>query len=322
MIHLSKIEEFNDRIQLNGNPTTANIHTLNTLATNHPDKPLRIIWADTQGLSHLNKLTAVKLLHLDRLDNLDSLDALSGMMWLEKLKLGDLKYAHRYDLSPIFHLNLKELSIHKINDNTHDLTGINRLTALERLSLSGKFKKRSVVLNSPSLRHLSICQAWLDLSKSRYLDNLTHLGLHSGTYDNFDILHATPNLTTLNLSRIKLSGPALLIQLANLPTLGVLDIFYVKNLTDLTPLANLPIHTLKLTTLPDLISLDGIHELPHLSTLHISLYRNRYIPNLEVLFTLPKTVKITLSGDSPFCGLSEYVDEIKGRLVQEGYDCG
>lgn len=317
---MAHIYHFSDRLQLGGNPSITDIHTLNALATTHPNKPLRFIWADAQGLSHLKELTAITSLSLEH-SEVEDLSALSKMTWLKCLHIGTLKYRHRYDLSPLFDLNLQHLSLHKINDNTHDLTGIDRLEQLESLQLSGKFKKHSAILNSPHLHTLATHPIWIDIPNSQ-LDGVRQLILHSGRHDEFGILSATPSLNSLKLSQLKLSDPALLHQLPSMDTLKTLELFHVKNLSDLSFLANLPsLQNLKLTTLPDLIRLDGIEYLPNLDTLNISLYRNRHTPNLDKLLKLPKHIKITLSGNSPFCGLSDYVDDIKHKLIRAGHHC-
>lgn len=317
---MARIDNFSDRLQLGGNPTNADITTLNALAKANPHKPLRVIWVDTQGLSCLKELTAITSLSLEYSD-LENLSALSKMTWLESLHIGELKYRQRYDLSPIFDLNLKHLSIHKINDNTHDLTGIDRLQQLESLHLAGKFKKHSATLVSPHLKSPDICQTWLNVADSRHLDGIEALLLHGGTYEDFKILYATPNLHSLKLHQLKLSCPTTLNQLRAINELSKLEIFYVNNLIDLSFLANAKsLQTLKLTTLPDLICLDGIEHLPNLDTLNISLYRNRHKPNLDKLLKLPKHIKITLSGNSPFCELSAYVNDIKQTLQQAGHN--
>lgn len=317
---MARIDNFSNRLQLGGNPSITDIHTLNALATTHPNKPLRLIWVDTQGLSYLKELTTITSLSLEH-SNLEDLSALSQMTWLESLHIGELKYRHRYDLSPLFDLNLKHLSLHKINDNTHDLTGIDRLEHLESLKLAGKFKKHSATLNSPRLQTLATHPKWINLPNSQ-LNGVRQLILHSGTHDDFSMLSATSSLSSLKLSQLKLSDPTLLHQLPALDTLEVLELFNVKNLPDLSFLANLSsLQTLKLTTLPDLICLDGIEHLPNLDTLNISLYRNRHTPNLDKLLKLPKHVKITLSGNSPFCELSAYVTNLKHQLIHAGHHC-
>jgi serine/threonine protein kinase len=202
-------------------------------------KYLRLSKGNTKGAGRMTDLRPLRGLPLESLDlsgnPVTDLGPLQGMHLLE-LNLDEM--TKLTSLDPIREMPLKKLSLERTESTFDDLNVLQDMTSLEILSLNGNRVIRSLHnLSKLRLRTLGLRQTCLERLDGLNTANLRELFLNQSGITNLDPLRQANNLQVLDCGEAwQLTDIS---PLANLPNLREV-VLLQTGVTDLSPLKTLP----------------------------------------------------------------------------------
>jgi len=202
-----------------------------------------------------------------------------GLSNLEELGVG-IYNLDSFDFLDQINPNLKELYLHRTKSKKPKISSISRFTHLEYLYLEGQQKGIEEINKLKKIRKLilrSISTKNLDFLKG--LDELWLVDIKLGGIQNFDALKTLPKLKYLELWQIRnLSDLSFISELKTLQNL------FIQSLKQVTELPNFEnnskIRRIYLENLKGLTSLNSLKNVPNLKELVYVLAENQEPENL------------------------------------------
>lgn len=216
----------------------------------------------------LQRLPNAKRLAIDCLSHARNLDALSHVNELEELHLGVFELEDANVLSHCNSASMKVLSLGETRKRNIDLGWLARFRALESFHSTGETNDIGMICDLPLLRHLSL-SSFRNKDDIAFISNLVRLeSLRIMLGGRSSIAELTaPELESLEVVRVR--GLEELGDCARFPRLRRLRVEDQLQLTAIRASPNRALENLAIINCKNFERIDGLADLPALSTLYL-----------------------------------------------------
>ena len=246
-----------------------------------PDIALRVYghYGEKCDLSFIKKIPSLKKFSADCLMEAIEIESIIELSELEELGVG-IYNLDNFDFLDYVTPNLKKLYLHRTKSKKPKISSISRFVDLEYLYLEGQQKGIEEINQLKKLKKIvlrSISTKNLDFLKD--LNELWSVDVKLGGIQNFDALKALPKLKYLELWQVRNLSDLSFI--SDLKTLQNLFIQSLKQVTELPNFKNnLDLRRIYLENLKGLTNLDSLKSVPNLKELVYVLAENQQPENL------------------------------------------
>ncbi len=263
------LEYYDDRVQVTHSLNNEECLQVGNFLKDHSNMALRLIWfKDSNELEFLKKILNIKKLKINY-SSVTDINFIEYLPELEELDISDMeKNLNVAAISNLRHLKVLNLNLHKASRQT-DLSIISQCTLLEEFYFSGKFKKKSLDINT--LQNIRILAPQLNTLNLQDISSLKYLKVLKIFEQKTDSLVGIENLTSIekihiyNLRMDDQNKLSPLFKLPRLKTLGLSYVHFIKDFSFITNRHNL--EELILWSLNGLESYKGIEQLKKLKKL-------------------------------------------------------
>lgn len=259
-------------------------------------------------LHNLSRLTRISqcggLLNLKHFDirNASRLKDISGLGELGGLDILEMHDCPRLkDLTPL--MKLKHLRSLYITQSTGAIKDLRPLTALENIKkMDMHFDEIETFCDWKQLQNLSYLRIHLksdltDLQMFGDIPQLDSFFLHCQSLESYSGIEQATQLTSLGITMHNIDDIEPLASFSVLPNLGYLYAHHLKS-ANLCEISNLEhMSYLSITVSKDTVSLDGLCNLPVLSTVNLTIHDSP-IRDLRPLLRFPTLRELTIVGIS------------------------
>ena len=261
-------------------------------------------------LSFLVKIPSLKKLSVDCLMKAENAEVITKLKNIESLGIG-IYNLESFEFLKDINTNLKELFLHQTKSKKLNLNLIDRFVNLEVLYIDGQsngIEKINSLKNLKEITLRSISTGNLDYLKD--LKYLWSVDIKLGGIKNFEALQTLPNLKYLELWQIRdLSDLSFISNLLNLQYLDIQSLKNVTNFPDLHKLLHL--RRIYLENLKGLKEIDNIKDIPFLEEF-IFVSAENMTPNNILPILKNKSIKSILCGFG-----STKKNQILEKLIEE-----
>jgi hypothetical protein len=253
----------------------------NIVFSQRPDISLRVYghYSEKCDLSFIKRIPSLRKFSADCLMDAIGIENVIELSNLEELGVG-IYNLDSFDFLDQINPNLKELYLHRTKSKKPKISSISRFTDLEYLYLEGQQKGIEEIKKLKKIRKLilrSISTKNLDFLKG--LNELWLVDIKLGGIQNFDALKTLPKLKYLELWQIRnLSDLSFISELKTLQNL------FIQSLKQVTELPNFEnnskLRRIYLENLKGLTNLNSLKNVPNLKELVYVLAENQEPENL------------------------------------------